>query len=65
MLDLQLQGKLPINLNGKLPTPEPVKPTISKKQQKKAAKAAVAQAAAQVQQQYIPSQSSIQGIINN
>jgi len=41
-----------------------VKPTISKKQQKKAAKAAVAQAA-QVQQQYIPSQSSIQGMINN
>ena len=64
MLDLQLQGKLPINVNGKLPTPELVKPTISKKQQKKAAKAAVAQAA-QVQQQYIPSQSSIQGIINN
>ena len=64
MLDLQLQGKLPINLNGKLSTPEPVIPTISKKQQKKAAKAAVAQAA-QVQQQYIPSQSSIQGMINN
>ena len=64
MLDLQLQGKMPVNLNGKLPTPEPVKPPISKKQLKKAVKAAanaLAAAPPVQQQQYPPSQSVYPG----